>query len=246
MVLQKSRTQLNWDAEGFQDIDTSGQSLRLVYDTRFFTVTSITARRDYEFDTGNDIDFSPADIMKYTFKYDDDLWSQELRLQSLADSRSFKWLAGAYYSKNDRESDVDFYYGEDAVAMGMIPATMKQNQKSDIGIKGHAFFGQATYTLFDKLGVTAGLRYDHEEKDMILKTSTEMMGMSIPDPDKKSDLEYDEWLPKFVLDYRWTPDLMTYVSAAKGYRSGGFNFFAIDPKDVSYGPEYSFRQQESN
>ena len=66
-----------------------------------------------------------------------------------------------------------------------------------------------------------------------------MMGMSMPDPDKKSDLEYDEWLPKFVLDYRWTPDLMTYVSAAKGYKSGGFNYFAIDPKDVSYDPEYS-------
>ena len=235
--------EINWDAEGFQDIDTSGQSLRLVYDTDFFTVTSITARRDFEFDTGNDVDFSPADIMKYTFKHDDDLWSQELRLQSLADPQSFKWLIGAYYSKDDRKSDTVFYYGEDAVAMGMVPAPMKLNQKSEIDIKGHAFFGQATYTLFDKLGITAGLRYDHEEKDMILKTSTEMMGMSMPDPDKKSDLEYNEWLPKFVLDYRWTPDLMTYASAAKGYKSGGFNYFAIDPEDVSYDPEYSLNYE---
>ena len=29
--------------------------------------------------------------------------------------------------------------------------------------------------------------------------------------------------PRFSLDYRWSPEVMTYISAAKGYKGGGFN-----------------------
>jgi len=29
--------------------------------------------------------------------------------------------------------------------------------------------------------------------------------------------------PRFSIDYRWSPEVMTYISAAKGYKGGGFN-----------------------
>jgi len=34
--------------------------------------------------------------------------------------------------------------------------------------------------------------------------------------------------PRFVVDYHWTPSLMTYASASYGYKAGGFNSTAVN------------------
>ncbi len=44
--------------------------------------------------------------------------------------------------------------------MGMVPMAMTNTADSDIKTYGYAVFGHATYTLFDKLDLTAGLRYE--------------------------------------------------------------------------------------
>ncbi|WP_324292547.1 TonB-dependent receptor domain-containing protein [uncultured Desulfobacter sp.] len=39
------------------------------------------------------------------------------------------------------------------------------------------------------------------------------------------------------IEYHCVPDLMFYGSVSKGYRSGGFNMFAMDSRYYSYEPE---------
>ena len=71
----------------------------------------------------------------------------------------------------------------------------------------------------------------------------EMMGMRIPVAELETDANWTEWMPKFAVDYRWTPKLMAYVSVAKGYKSGGFNYAVDTTSDVSYDPEYSWNYE---
>ena len=234
---------VTYDYDGYNNMDSNGQSLRVVYDTPWFKLTSITARRDFDYDSDGDSDFSPANMVVYNCKFYQDQWTQELRLQSLEDSGAMKWLVGAYYLKEDLDSDILGKFPEGYPAWGLPP--FKDQQLNFMDTEGYAFFGQATYTLFEKLGLTAGLRYDRDKKEIDWRQSYDqdlsMWGM-IPST-LKADDEWDEWSPKVAIDYRWTPSLMSYISAAKGYRSGGFNYMTKDPAYISYDPEYSWNYE---
>jgi iron complex outermembrane receptor protein len=71
-----------------------------------------------------------------------------------------------------------------------------------------------------------GLRYEYEEQDFEDNISH-----------LKADDSWNELTPKIALEYRFTPAIMTYVSASHGYRSGGFNWGARDPHYISYDEE---------
>ncbi|SEG23264.1 TonB-dependent receptor [Parabacteroides chinchillae] len=107
---------------------------------------------------------------------------------------------------------------------------------------GVALFHQSTYNnLFVKgLSITAGIRLDYEKQKMTYNSEARMkMGVSFngspameldkffPYPTSKIDesISQDFWqvLPKVSLKYECTPTTFTYLSVAKGYKTGGYN-----------------------
>lgn len=109
---------------------------------------------------------------------------------------------------------------------------------------GLAAFHQSTYNnLFvPGLSVTAGIRLDYEKAKMIYDSSVEGMSMNIfmpsmapgmPAIDRdflvgarlqgKETQDFLQVLPKLSLRYQCTPSTFTYVSVAKGYKTGGYN-----------------------
>lgn len=128
------------------------------------------------------------------------------------------------------ETDIDY----NRIA---IPMMGPKHTVTDIDINGYAAFGQGTYTLFDRLHLTAGLRFDHQdlEGDLENKTSNGRY-------DKK--LDYDEVLPKFSIAYDFTDDIMAYASASKGYLVGGYNYaLSVDEKSFYYDAEYTWNYE---
>jgi iron complex outermembrane receptor protein len=92
----------------------------------------------------------------------------------------------------------------------------------------YAAFG----TLFFKPGIdweiAAGLRFDHESRTAHFARWSSATTTVLGDCDLRRDrpdgeAQVDEWQPKLSVSRKWTPDLMTYVSVARGYRGGGFN-----------------------
>jgi iron complex outermembrane receptor protein len=83
-----------------------------------------------------------------------------------------------------------------------------------------------TYPLAGQLSLIGGLRYEKEEQEFEDNLSNTRL-----------DDSWNELTPKIALEYRFTPAIMTYASASKGYRSGGFNFAATDPQYYSYDAE---------
>ncbi|MDD4515008.1 TonB-dependent receptor [Massilibacteroides sp.] len=105
---------------------------------------------------------------------------------------------------------------------------------------GAALFHQSTYNnLFTEgLSLTAGLRLDYEKQEMRYNSEALMrLGMlrapnmppvEIPlDPSVVNEhLSQDFWqlLPRISLKYACTDRTFTYLSVAKGYKTGGYNF----------------------
>lgn len=233
---------VNVDFEGSAEQDKNGQNLKVLHKGEWFTFTAISGLRHEKYEEENELDFSSADLMRLQMSKDTDIFSQEIRIASAKDSTPLEWLAGIYYFDEEEDSKVSFAMRQGIPPYGIPPFQNITDSTTDT--KGYALFGQATYTLFEKLGLTAGLRYDHDKKkfefDNYYDQDLSMFGML--SQSAKKDADFNAWLPKFAVDYKWTPRLMTYAGVARGYKSGGFNTvstFAGEP----FGPEYTWNYE---
>ncbi|MDD3909704.1 MAG: TonB-dependent receptor, partial [Proteiniphilum sp.] len=105
--------------------------------------------------------------------------------------------------------------------------------------RGAALFHQSTLTdLFGVTGLsaTAGIRFDYEHTGIDFSTESNGSDVNIVLPrvapgfvegDTLLEGNYskDFWkiLPKFALQYQFTPTAHIYLSASKGYKTGGYN-----------------------
>ena len=88
-----------------------------------------------------------------------------------------------------------------------------------------------SFSLTDKLELSAGARYTDEDKRAVVRnigytdgTFTKPNGTVAANFDKT--INFTNLSPKFSLDYQITPEMMVYGSASRGFKSGGFNIRA--------------------
>lgn len=258
-----------YDFEAGNEREALGASLRVAWDGPAFKLTSITAGRGYDDDTHNDQDFMPLDFITASETIENRQFTQEFRVASPEDSGPLKWLGGYYFFRADHEHHMDInylsnYFGAMAAMGGMdLPFAMPDTTATtdtDRESYGHALFGQATWTLFDRLDLTGGLRYEYTKDSLDyasgcahsglgacagggMEQVVGMLGVNPMPLAATSSSHGDELLPKAQIAYHWTPDLMTYASVARGYRSGGFNTSFTDMADLAYAPEYSWNYE---
>jgi iron complex outermembrane receptor protein len=111
-------------------------------------------------------------------------------------------------------------------------ATVAANFSPVIRTRALAGFAQATLTLSDQFAVTAGIRYTDERKkfdQFALQTST-VTGLPLATFPRIYSLEgnYSAWTPKISFEFRPADNMLFYVSATKGFKSGGFNFSSLN------------------
>jgi iron complex outermembrane receptor protein len=149
--------------------------------------------------------------------------SEELRISSPEGRGPFDWLIGVYGFKEETEITAEM-------------AAWSRAGYTDIDIDGHAVFGQSTYTLFEKLHLTAGLRFDHQDLEGTGSYSA---------VNQNKELNYDEWLPKFSIAYDFTQYITAYTSASKGYMVGGYNYGYMPSSEDAfyYDPEYTWNYE---
>jgi iron complex outermembrane receptor protein len=94
--------------------------------------------------------------------------------------------------------------------------TLKQKTESK------SVYGQGSWAFTDKLSGTYGIRYTKDEKDFFASSHITRSNYFLLSPTTQS-ASWDDVSHRIGLDYQWSEDFMTYVSAAKGFKSGGFN-----------------------
>jgi len=200
--------------KAYEKPETDSQSLKVAYDlSKELTLTSITSHWLYKDKAAEDFDFSAATIFETHKKNQYRTINEELRLDYSTDR--LKWLMGLYFESSKK----DFDYHVNSI----VPAMRNVTRRS---IDGHTYaaFANANYTLTDKFGLVAGLRYEREKQEF-----EDHLG------GRKADTSWGAWSPKLALEYRIVPEVMSYVSVSKGYRSGGFNW--ATPNVLSYDQE---------
>lgn len=233
------------DADQTSEQDANSQALRVQYEADAFTVLSVTSRIDYEHDYVNEADLwnDPENRTESIFSYEDRQWSQELRFSSADDKRALKWLLGFYGFRE--ETDIDYNYYVANMPSWFMANQSYMNPITEVTTKGMAGFGQGTYTLLDRLHLTAGMRFDHQRLDgRVTGTYLDMTNFGYANYDLDEKLEHDEWLPKASMVYDFSDTVMAYLSTAKGYTTGGFNY-CQSPSDqtLTYGPEYTWNYE---
>lgn len=197
----------------YRDTDSDMQALKAVYDiNETYTLTSITARKKFTTKTSDDWAFSSAEMMETASEDENCTISQELRLN--ASAGKLKWIAGLYFDDDHIESRLK------KTLSGTVTRNRETNGNS------YAVFGQASYFLTQRVNLVGGLRF--EEQDM--EYENYLM-------DTSGDDSWNDISPKVALEYHITPDIMSYVSISKGYRSGGFNQQTNDEQYASYDEE---------
>ena len=238
--LRENPHDIAYDYKGDYERDVFGTSLRAACDTSWGRITSITAFRTFEDSASNDQDFTVYPLYTARETIDDDQFTQEIRLASPDDGRDLEWLVGLYGFNKEKDHFLNLNY---AAGVVLPDAAVDQDADSDLSVHGGALFGQATYTLFEKLGLSAGLRYDYEKSEIDHLTTLSSGGSVFSSTAVDDSEENDAWLPKVQMTYHYTPDLMTYAGVSRGYRSGGFNTAYGDASDIKFESEFTWNYE---
>ncbi len=218
------------DTDAYLRQDWNSQTLRAKYASESIKVVSITNTLYQTLEKVNDCDLwdNPNNKSINPNETKERQYSQELRVSSNYNS-PLQWLVGVYGFIEDSRFD----YRYEVISSNMI----YMHPVTDVDTNGYAAFGQATYTMFDNLRFTAGVRFDHQSMEGSLRDDVKKVGYS-------KDLDFDEVLPKATLSCDVNQDVMLYASAAKGYLVGGYNWGLTGTRDTfCFDPEYTWNYE---
>ncbi|TVV73861.1 TonB-dependent receptor [Sphingomonas solaris] len=244
----------------FNDTDATTLNGRISYDlSDDIALHSVTAYRRSHAKFYTPVSYAPNDIYA---EYDDTRstqFTQELTIGGTVLDDRLTFLAGLFYfnQKTDFLQDT----GPDWIdPLGYV-------YDSSLKYRSYAAFAQASYKVTPKLELTLGGRYTYDKKQgesyvfFAGRTNT-FLSNGVPTqcgyftgdflggiancggaPFTATGRDHwDGFDPKAQLSYRWSDQVFTYVSAAHGYNSGGFNQqLGSQPADrrfpSSYDPE---------
>ena len=161
--------------------------------------------------------------------------THEVRLSSTA-AGPFQWQAGVFYSNIKRNYSQrlptpgwDLTHGNAGSPLGAPENsrngfnTMDSPYVSDLtyDLSQIAVFGEATYTFFDRLGVTAGLRWYDWEEDKTFKSGGAFSNSAAQN--QNVTVSSNGFTPRFMVDYDVTDRVVVNAQASQGFRLGGFN-----------------------
>lgn len=152
------------------------------------------------------------------FTSDNEGLIQEFRLTSPGDQR-LTWVAGAYFSRFEQNSEELLDSVEFAAAIGQGDDTSLYTFNQDVIDRQGAVFVDLTYAATPKLDLTVGARY-YELRSSLENVQTGVLAAP-NQPLVRADASGTS--PRAVVAYRPTDDFMMYATAARGYRPGGPN-----------------------
>ena len=230
---------IDQDFEGTVEREILAPSLYFQHFGDSFDVTSITAFTDWDVTETSDFDFTNIDGVRRFTTEDQSFFYQELRLASLAEEGP-RWLAGVsgFLADGGRAASNDFRPGGAGIFFPpqQVGVDTYDGSFDDLGL---AVFGQLTMPVSDTIEVTAGVRYDREDKEADINHTFVSGGMTFVDEDSSFDEDFDEVSPSASVLWKATEDTNVYASASRGFKAGGFNLAA--PNDeFFFEPETSW------
>jgi iron complex outermembrane recepter protein len=144
---------------------------------------------------------------------------------------------GVYYSDRNIEYLNDIVASNPATgrpdaSLGRVSSRALDDDMTDLAI-----FGEATVEITDQLSFTGGARWFDTERDLQAVTRFAFFSGAGPIVEAPQHGENRDTIYKGVLSYEVTPNFMTYVQYAEGYRGGGTNASTVAFVPPQYDPD---------
>ncbi len=239
------------DLVGYTTRDVFMPTLQVIYHADSFDFTSTTGFVWWQTEDLTDLDYSlfpagqPLDPLPGTYltrlnNEEQTTWTQEFRFSNpkdkpviLSESATLEWQAGLFLFYQDYSQSTIQSRRELTAAGGFFGINAGNFTGTSSGLRdmGAGLYLQGTLNLWEKLHLTAGVRYDYEDKEADLATSTSsfsnaLVPAAVPaaaTTNQGLSRSFDQVTPQAAISYDITPDLITYFTFAGGFKAGGFN-----------------------
>jgi len=162
---------------------------------------------------------------------DTDSFTQELRLQSTSNSGSelfnrFDWVVGAYYSREKRDGGQLWLIPGFTAAAARPIVTLNDvifASNWDSKDTNKSAFLDVGFHITEKLKISAGARHYDQSQQTARNLIGPLQGAAFATTPQVTFVSTKSTgvTPRYTASYQFTPDVLTYVSAAKGFRAGG-------------------------
>lgn len=190
---------------------------------------SITAYREDHSNAPIDFDALPTVDIDVPYVVDNDQFSQEF--QALYSGNRLSGVMGFYYLNAHAYNEFDVQLG----ALGSIASLPGLTAKTygNVGTNSWSVYGNFTYDVTDRLDLTLGARYTHDERDAIIQRSTWLYGYSplfggsgvqvATTSDFNGSNDWNRFTPQVTLAYKLDDNTNVYASFSQGFKGGGFD-----------------------
>ena len=231
------------DFEGFTNRDINNLTVNLRGSGQNFAIETTTGFITWETEDATDLDYSPLPLATRDNFEDDRQFTQEVRIASPENAplaigaAMIKWQAGVEYFNQAYNQDAINSFSPFVLDPQLSFPVSMHSPEASIDTNGIGVFGRATATFNDRASFTAALRFDHESSDAHLNTFFSPAFQ--PGNVVAADQTFNDVSPQFAFGYRVDDNSNLYVSAARGYKAGGFNPAAL-PGSEAYGEEHAW------
>ena len=222
-------------------ISAIGGSARADYHLDGITLTSLTALEMSHKNHPEDSDAEPYDLLQINYGVRSTEITQEFR--AAGGGTDYHWLVGLYgldeHLNQDQPiqlfHDIDQVFGIPGIgsALGLAEQARTLNGQFT---ESAAAYAQGDYEIFPNARITLGgrLTYEHKAFDAFTEAAFEDPNGGFPAETPRYNISENladraaSWHAGF--DYKALPNVMAYITASTGFKSGGFNggFLAND------------------
>lgn len=239
-----SVTDVNYDSFSYYNRNMLANSLVLKYELPSVLVTSSTSWHYFNDFQAIDQDFTPASLFFVTQGQASHTLSNEIIVKPVREGR-YRWVTGAFVFNQTMYRDVNLAYGDDGVVRYGLPGPASTLKTYDNPTSGAAVFHQSTLSgiFTEGLYLTAGMRLDYEKSGLGYEYFRTIMNNTTQLGEFVSDLKFFEVMPRFALGYSVNERQSFYLTASRGYKTGGFNSTFEREEDRTFMPESSWNYE---
>jgi iron complex outermembrane recepter protein len=231
------------DFEGHTDRDINAYTVLARKAGQKYSLTSTTGFVRWKTLDSTDLDYSPVPILTRDNDEKDLQFTQEVRFASgpagavKLGTSSLKWQAGLFVFTQDYDQLAVNTYAPFII----VPVNVPIHERSEAALNdnGLGLYGNGTFS-FDRVDVSVGARFDHENRDALL--STFLLELTTVVAPTKQEKSYSNVSPQFSVAYRVRPETMAYFSVTNGFKAGGFNPVSIQGQET-YGEEHTWNYE---
>lgn len=243
---RENAKQTNFDQKTATRTQTNAQSLSFQHKFASVTLDAIATNKAIKVAGDYDVDWQSGNPLYdglYQFQHSTiDTQTQEIRL-SAGQAGDLRWVGGLYFEQDEyRNTRYGMQYP--GALMGMPGVNLDMDAPSTTKSATQALFGQAMVPVMRNLELTLGWRYQRIKKDFNVAMHMQPVGTTGAPPAMAINDASQTWntfLPKAALSYDLNSRWKTYVSVAKGYLPGGYNYWPVNSieKDNRFAPQTS-------